>query len=55
MTSTVGNIKTVVNANQFRSTNVYGSFNVMDNSSNSIQARAAFGRDVYIGGNLFLS
>ena len=55
MTSTVGPPKTTVNANQFRSTNVYGSFNVMDNSSNSIQARAAFGRDVYIGGNLFLT
>ncbi len=55
MTSTVGPPKTVVNANQFRSTNVYGSFNVMDNSSNSIQARAAFGRDVYIGGNLYLA
>ena len=55
MTSTVGPPKTVVNANQFRSTNIYGTLNVMDNSSNSIPARAAFGRDVYVGGNLFLT
>jgi len=54
MTSTVGPPKTVVNANQLRSTYVYGNFNVMDNSSSSIPARAGFGRDVYIGGNLFL-
>ena len=54
MTSTLGPPKTVVNANQLRSTNVYGNFYVMDNSSSSIPARAGFGRDVYINGNLFL-
>ena len=41
-------------ANQFRSTYVYGTFNNMDNTSNNIQARAAFQRDVHIGTNLFL-
>ena len=35
-------------ANQFRSTYVYGTFNNMDNTSNNIQARAAFQRDVHI-------
>ena len=41
-------------ANQFRSTFVYGTFNNLDNSSNSIPARAAFQRDVLVGNNLFL-
>ncbi len=41
-------------ANQFRSTFVYGTLNNLDNSSNSIPARAAFQRDVFVGGNLFL-
>ena len=41
-------------ANQFRTTYVYGTFNNMDNTSNNIQARAAFQRDVHIGTNLFL-
>ena len=41
-------------ANQFRSTFVYGTLNNLDNSSNSIPARAAFQRDVFVGNNLFL-
>ena len=43
-----------VPANQFRSTFIYGNLNVMDNSYSQIPARAAFGRDVFIGENLFL-
>ena len=41
-------------ANQFRSTYVYGTLNNLDNISSSIQARAAFQRDVLVGNNLFL-
>ena len=43
-----------VPANQFRSTFIYGNLNVMENSYSQIPARAAFGRDVFIGENLFL-
>ena len=41
-------------ANKFRSTFVYGVFNNLDNTSTKTQARAAFSRDVLVGGNLFL-
>ena len=41
-------------ANQFRSTCIYGVLNAMDNSYSQIPARAAFGRDVLVGENLFL-
>ena len=54
MSSTLGPPVTKTLANQFRSTYVYGTFNNLDNTSSSIQARAAFQRDVYIGNNLFL-
>ena len=36
------------------STYVYVTLNNLDNSSSSIQARAAFQWDVFVGGNLFL-
>ena len=55
MASTIeGPGKTIVPANQFRSTFVYGNFANFDNSSSSIPARAFFQRDIGVGGNLFL-
>ena len=55
MTSTIGPIVNKTLANQFRSTFVYGTLNnLLDNTSSSIPARAAFQRDVLVGNNLFL-
>ena len=41
-------------SNKFRSTMIFGTFSNLDNTSTNTQARAAFSRDVFVGGNLFL-
>ena len=43
-----------ITTNQFRSTNIYGTFNNFDTSTKSILASGNFQRNLSVGGNLIL-